>query len=312
MSEQPSSSRSTSLRWALLPILVLLAVSACASGSPGGTPTSGAPKSVQALKLDVLRAVGGHLSYCDPDQFPVANQDPIDSARQRLPMIKADGAAFDAILRFEHLTADQQLTDDQLIAINQDYKQMQAIQLVADGDEYPFDLQVPDAGSPAGAQRLTGTVTRSGSVTIEHREAGHRLPCPICLAMGVRIATPSGDVPVQDLKPGMPVWTVDRSGRRIVGVVRQTGHMQAPLGHQVIRIMLADGRTVVASPGHPTADGRTVGDLRPGDLLDGSRVVTAVPLPYSGRDTYDLLPSGSTGLYFANGVLLGSALAPTN
>jgi hypothetical protein len=76
----------------------------------------------------------------------------------------------------------------------------------------------------------------------------------------------------------------------------------------VVRVTLADGRAVVASPGHPTADGRRVGELNPGDLLDGSRILAIDLLPYAG-DTWDLLPLSSTGEYWANGVLLGSTLA---
>ena len=38
-----------------------------------------------------------------------------------------------------------------------------------------------------------------------------------------------------------------------------------------------------------------------------SRVVSADLVPYAGT-TYDLLPSGPTGTYVADGVLLGSTL----
>jgi hypothetical protein len=84
--------------------------------------------------------------------------------------------------------------------------------------------------------------------------------------------------------------------------------MVAPAGHEVVRLALADGRVVVVSPGHPTADGRTVGRLRTGDRYDGSVVASATLLPYAGARTYDLLPSGPTGTYFADGILLGSTL----
>jgi hypothetical protein len=65
---------------------------------------------------------------------------------------------------------------------------------------------------------------------------------------------------------------------------------------------------VLASPGHPLADGRRVGEAGAGDLVDGARVVSAVVLDYDQPFTYDLLPSGDTGLYWANGILLGSTL----
>jgi hypothetical protein len=109
------------------------------------------------------------------------------------------------------------------------------------------------------------------------------------------------------MRVGMPIWTTDLRGQRITGVVLETGHMQAPLGHEVVRLSLADGRTLTVSPGHPTADGRTVGVLRPGDRYDGTLVARATLIPYAGV-TWDLLPSGPTGTYFVNGVLLGSTL----
>ena len=56
-------------------------------------------------------------------------------------------------------------------------------------------------------------------------------------------------------------------------------------------------------PGSSSAwDARSARAARP------ARVVRVVPIPYAGRFTYDLLPSGPTGAYFANGVLLGSTL----
>jgi hypothetical protein len=65
---------------------------------------------------------------------------------------------------------------------------------------------------------------------------------------------------------------------------------------------------VVASPGHRTADGRPIGSLKRGDLLDGSRVVVTVRMEYTVGATFDLLPSGPTGTYYANGILLRTTL----
>jgi hypothetical protein len=77
----------------------------------------------------------------------------------------------------------------------------------------------------------------------------------------------------------------------------------------MVHVVLDDGRELWASPGHPTADGRALSDLRVGDLLDGARVTLLEHLPYEGIATYDLLPSGDTGLYWADGILMGSTLA---
>jgi hypothetical protein len=49
--------------------------------------------------------------------------------------------------------------------------------------------------------------------------------------------------------------------------------------------------------------------LHVGDLLDGGRVVQIERLPYDQPATYDILPAGGTGWYWANGILVGSTLA---
>jgi hypothetical protein len=287
---------------------LLVLTTACAK-APSPSPGAGTPQSIPSLKLDVLAAVGGHLDYCDPDLYPIAHGSPLETAKARLPTIEANQATYQAILDHEGIAPDPTLTDEQIIAVNQDYKQIQTIDLQPSGDGYRFTVYVPSTDDPAGNQSVSGTVSRTGSVEVGSPGPGKAKACPICLAEGVLIATPTGPVPVQDVHVGMTVWTTDRSGRRVEGVVLEAGHMLAPTGHQVVRVTLADGRSVVASPGHPTADGRPLGSLRQGDTLDGSRVVVVTMLRYTGPATYDLLPSGPTGTYFADGVLLGSTLS---
>jgi hypothetical protein len=295
--------------------MVLMA--GCAKASvvpPGGTPTpgpTGSPASgdgIAALKLDVLTAVGGRLDYCDPDSYPVAHGTQLENAKARLPQIKADQPTYHAILDHEGITSDAHLTDAQLIAISEDYKQIQIIELRPSGDAFAFSVQaLTDAMQGEGLVE-SGTVDRSGHVEITSRTPGLQPNCPICLAFGVRIATPNGPVAVQDIRAGMSVWSTDLRGRRVREVVMQTGRTEAPLGHQVVRLELADGRIVFVSPGHPTSNGTPVGELMPGDPLDGSRVVSSTRLAYRATFTYDLLPSGPTGTYWANGILLGSTL----
>ena len=105
------------------------------------------------------------------------------------------------------------------------------------------------------------------------------------------------------------MWTRDRLGRRVPAVVVQTGSMAVPRSHEVVRLVLADGRTVLVSPGHPLPDGRPVAALRDGDAFDGSTVASVHRFPYEGGRTFDLLPSGGTGIYWANGIELGSTLS---
>jgi hypothetical protein len=68
-----------------------------------------------------------------------------------------------------------------------------------------------------------------------------------------------------------------------------------------------DARSSV-SPGHPTADGRHVADLRAGDELDGARVASAQREPYDGGFTFDVRPAGASRAYWANGILLSSTI----
>jgi hypothetical protein len=128
-----------------------------------------------------------------------------------------------------------------------------------------------------------------------------------CLAAGDQIDSPTGPILVAKLHAGMTVWTLDAAGRRVAAQIVLVTHTPAPPGHHVLRISFSDGRVVEASPGHPTADGRQVGDLKPGDMLDGSRVISIDSFPYVG-DTWDLLPAGPSGTYWVNGILLGSTL----
>lgn len=61
-------------------------------------------------------------------------------------------------------------------------------------------------------------------------------------------------------------------------------------------------------PRSTTAGGRAIGDLKSGDLLDGSWLVSSEAVRYGQAATYDVLPAGETGRYWANGILLGSTL----
>ncbi len=133
--------------------------------------------------------------------------------------------------------------------------------------------------------------------------------CPICLAGNSLIDTPSGLVLVKDLQVGMAVWTTDKTGQRVSGAITKTSKVSTPPTHRMVHLVLNDGRELFVSPGHPTIDGRTVGDLAPGDLYDGVSVVSTERVPYGGNATYDILPSGNTGFYWANGILIGSTLS---
>lgn len=135
------------------------------------------------------------------------------------------------------------------------------------------------------------------------------VPCMLrCLPATARIATPSGDVAVSALHAGDRVFTADGSGARIVARVRVVQRVPIVGAHDIVELTLADGRVVRASAGHPTASGALVGELATSAVLDGSIVVSTRHVSYDGRATWDLLPAGPTGAYWADGVLLGSTL----
>ena len=133
--------------------------------------------------------------------------------------------------------------------------------------------------------------------------------CPICLSGDTVIDTPNGQVNVKKLSLGMVVWTIDKSGKRVPGAIQELRRSQVSLTDEIVHIVLADGRQLYASANHPTTDGRTIGELGPGAALNGSIVTAAEYVPYGQGYTYDLLPAGGTGFYWANGILIGSTLA---
>jgi hypothetical protein len=130
-----------------------------------------------------------------------------------------------------------------------------------------------------------------------------------CLPETARIDTPDGPRSVTTLSVGDRVFTRDEIGARIVAPVLLVRSLEVASVHSIVELSLADGRVVRASAGHPLARGTSsFGDLRTGDHVDGAEVVGVRTLPYTGSRTWDLLPAGPTGAYWADGVLVGSTL----
>jgi hypothetical protein len=141
-------------------------------------------------------------------------------------------------------------------------------------------------------------------------EAAKPRMCPICLAADTKIATPDGDKPVTDLKAGMQVWTLSADGSRVSAPIVNIGNTPTSAGQSIVNLTLEDRRNVSVSSGHPLIEGGTVADLKAGDPYDGSTVRSIESVPYESEATYDLLPEGATGAYWANGILLRSTLGP--
>ena len=130
--------------------------------------------------------------------------------------------------------------------------------------------------------------------------------CAVCASPDTPIATPDGDRRIADLQVGDLVYTVEDDAIRPAPLLRVSRTLVAD--HHVVRVKVGGGRVLELSPGHPTADGRTFGDLRPGARLDDAAVESVEVVPYRHPYTYDILPMSRSGSYFAAGMLIGTTL----
>ncbi|MGB8648206.1 MAG: Hint domain-containing protein [Anaerolineae bacterium] len=286
------------------------------SGTPGAARTVAPPPiptfpspapgqlSVTDLRYAILARFGS-IFFCDPDSYPVARDLPPDEIARRVGEIQKVPDMYQAILKHLGIAPTAPLTADQAQPVYAEYKKLNAIPMQPAANGYQFSVRT---GSGRTGTATTGLVDFQGNITITNQQATI-LTCPICLTAGTLIATPNGDMPVQDLRQGMAVWTIDARGTRQAGIIQQTVARPLSPGALLVRLGLDDGRTLFASPAHPTVDGRPLGSLWVGDVVDGAHVSRIETVPNEGGATYDILPSGDTGAYWANGILLGSTLA---
>jgi len=246
------------------------------------------------------------LFYVDPDLWPIVREEQEkQSALEQFPVIKADTDEFPAILDYLGMSNKAEYTNEEKLLIYRQHKKLTlGVPMTPSGDMYRFILRIKEGDG----EQIEGTITSTGKIKVLKREPSVNI-YPICLTQGTLIDAPDGPVPVEQLQQGMAVWTFDTSGKRTAASVIKTSVTPVPSGYEVVRLVLSDGRTVNASGGHPTSDGRALRDYEVGYTLDGAFVVEIEYVPYNGGATYDLLPSGPTGLYRANGILLKSTLA---
>ena len=292
-----------------LALFAAVLLAACGGGLASPTPSPTPPPqtlTVPQLKYRVMDQLGRPW-FCDPDFFPVGRGDEGQRAQEKLPEIQKDADTFAAIVTHLTLPSAPPYTANQQLAIYREWKTLNVLQLQpTTNNVWGFAyLAMKNVG---GGERVEGRVLADGSVSVLTRQQAGPPQCPICLALGTRIGTPGGERAVQDLRVGDVVWTVDANGVRVSAPLIAVGHTPVPATHIVVRVALDDGRLVYVSPGHPTADGRHIGDLAAGDALDGARIASVDRVAYTGGATYDILPAGTTGAYWANGVLLGSTL----
>src|SRR5437899_7114985 len=186
--------------------------------SPTPSPAPGGLNQAQ-LKYRLVDQFG-RLLFCDPDYYPVARTDEGALAHERLPDIQKDAPTFSAILSHLGIAPAASYTKDQELAIYRDWKMLNAIKLEQVSAGFHFTGVF---GTPQQANRIDGTIDQRGNVTVASRTPSGQPPCPICLARGTRIATPSGDFAVEDLRVGDVVWTRDATGARVAAALVEIG-----------------------------------------------------------------------------------------
>ena len=129
-----------------------------------------------------------------------------------------------------------------------------------------------------------------------------------CLASNTAISTATGAVNVTQLRVGMQVWTVNKNGQKELKPLVRISSVFVGNDYVISHLSLKDGRNLFVSASHPTSTGHFIRDLTKGDMYNNSVVDSNMLISYSDRYTYDLLPAGDTGFYYANGILVGSTL----
>jgi hypothetical protein len=285
-----------------------------ASSGPAATSeTTPAVSAKRVPKLDhpelryrVLDHFEG-VFFCGPDALPVGLSP--DSARRRalekFPEIQEDQDTFRVIIHHLGINEMASLSDKQKQLIYGEFNKLRgAVYLETQTDLVRFKVRLREK---AGDFEVEGLIDQHGVIEVLKRERTFFM-CPMCLAGDTRIATPNGSVAVKDLKEGMLVWTIDSNNHKIAMPIIETAAVPVPPLHRMIHLALKDGRQLWASPGHPTSDGRTVSQLNKDAIYDGGVVELKESVAYGDSETYDLLPGGETGFYWANGILLASTL----
>jgi hypothetical protein len=167
-----------------------------------------------------------------------------------------------------------------------------------------FPIPTPD--TPEEIRHLgDGTVVYKHPTGFYFRGTVNRC---ICLHPETMIATFDGEKEVRLIKEGDWVWSLNECGEKELQPVLWVSQAQVPATHQLLKITLKDGRQMSVSPLHPDIKGKPLKNLTVGSFLNGSPIVSIDLIPANIPATWDILPAGTTGTYFANGIAIGSTL----
>ncbi len=130
-----------------------------------------------------------------------------------------------------------------------------------------------------------------------------------CLALGTKISSLKGRIAVERLKKNDLVWTVDARGNKMLQPIIRIKKTYVGNSHIICSLFLSDKRQISVSPLHPLfSEQSAVKDLKKGDIYNDAMVIKNEIQFYRSFYTFDILPAGESGAYFANGILLGSTL----
>lgn len=174
------------------------------------------------------------------------------------------------------------------------------------------ELDVELSGDPIdcdGGYLLMACVRDAKGAMRPAAEAVHGIAGPSCFAAGTPVATPSGEVAIERLRPGDAVFGYDVEGasRRVLRVNRVAEREARP----VATLLLSSGAELRVTAEHPIfVQGRGYVHARAleiGDVLlgeDGAPVTLTARTDFDHRTTvYDLSVDGLQN-YFAGGVLV--------
>ncbi|MBX3063282.1 MAG: Hint domain-containing protein [Anaerolineae bacterium] len=283
--------------------------------------------SVAELKYKVIDYFGGidgglpgrgkaGIMYCDgyAHPIPVLSVEKEDAVRY-FEVIRQNSSVYTAILNRLNLQETTEFTQDEQLSIYRECRDLHAVRLILNSSTPMYkDLFVRYNNSTYLA---SGYVEWTGEVAVMNLEPSPLgLLCPLCLTEGTLIDTPKGQVPIEAINVGDMVITSNWRGERVsVPILRVT---KIPVEqHQIIHLSLNDGTTLDVSGGHPLPNGGIVQGLTLGSRITANSnympsppYVTGIEFAlYKGKFTYDILPDGDTGFYWANGIPLASTLS---
>jgi hypothetical protein len=202
----------------------------------------------------IIDAAGDPSLDCGPPLISSAYEAKQQAdAKAAVTRLGSDPPTLSAVEQRLLITAGPPFTDNQTMEIYIELLKLHKIQLVPVGTGFHFSYR---ALAHSATHDVQGSVARAGSVTVDQVGPSQFFSCPICLARGTLIATPVGPVPVEAVDVGMAVYTANTEGQRVSVTVVRIGTTRVSPRHRMLTIRLSDGRSVTASPNHPTAGDR--------------------------------------------------------